>query len=111
MLLTALLREYSLNVVIWPSISGGERPAYVQTTLMTGMSTDGKMSFGIRHAEMTPRIITRTDRTTKVYGRRSASLTIHIQALRFPREGRGERCVSPPKTVVTRSRTNAVEMG
>jgi hypothetical protein len=48
-------------------------------TLTTGISMFGKMSVGVRRIETTPRIKSRMDATTKVYGLRSASRTIHIE--------------------------------
>jgi hypothetical protein len=36
------------------------------------------MSFGVRRIDKTPKIKTTMDATTKVYGRRKASRTIHI---------------------------------
>src|SRR3981189_143888 len=42
------------------------------------MSMFGKMSVGVRRADATPKIMISTAMTTKVYGRRSASLTMPI---------------------------------
>src|SRR5258708_1925463 len=42
------------------------------------MSMLGKISVGVRNAEATPKIMISTAMTMKVYGRRSASLTIPI---------------------------------
>src|SRR5688572_3163554 len=47
-------------------------------TLITGMSISGKISFGVRKMDRSPRTTIRTDITTKVYGRRRARRTIHI---------------------------------
>ncbi len=47
-------------------------------TLTTGMLIYGKMSIGMETIETTPRTAISSARTTKVYGRRSASRTIHI---------------------------------
>jgi hypothetical protein len=44
----------------------------------TGILMYGKMSFGASTADPIPSRKMRSERTTKVYGRRSASLTIHI---------------------------------
>ena len=60
------------------SISSATCPVYCQTTEMTGMSTSGKMSVGIRRMATTPRSAISIAITTNVYGRRSASRTIHI---------------------------------
>src|SRR5947209_20507926 len=70
MLLTANDVEYSLKVVICCSICSVERPLYVQTTLMTGMSIFGKMSVGVVLADSTPRMTITSAITTNVYGRR-----------------------------------------
>src|SRR2546429_5277266 len=53
-------------------------------TLTTGMLIAGKMSIGMERIETTPRTGINSARTTKVYGRRSASRTIHI-CVRFGR--------------------------
>ena len=42
------------------------------------MSMFGKMSVGVRRITSGPMISISSDSTTNVYGRRSASLTIHI---------------------------------
>src|SRR6058998_1629872 len=47
-------------------------------TLTTGMLISGKMSIGMETTETTPRTAINSARTTKVFGRRSASRTIHI---------------------------------
>src|SRR5262245_27458031 len=62
------------------SISSGVRPLYCQTMLTTGMSMYGKMSTGVVAIATPPRMAIRTAATTNVYGRRRASLTIHIGA-------------------------------
>ena len=67
-------------------------------TLTTGMLISGKMSIGMETTETAPRTAISSARTTKVYGRRSASRTIHI-CVRFGRpeggkgydSGRGDR--------------------
>src|SRR5258708_2005040 len=46
--------------------------------LTTGMLMFGKMSVGVRKIEIVPRIKIRIASTTNVYGRFSATLTIHI---------------------------------
>src|SRR6267378_8060005 len=58
--------------------------------LTTGMLMFGKMSVGVRKIESVPRIKIRIASTTNVYGRLSATLTIHmIHALILPvRRGR-----------------------
>src|ERR1700730_3914222 len=53
--------------------------------LTTGMLMFGKMSVGVRNIASVPRIKVRIASTTKVYGRLSATLTIHmIHALILP---------------------------
>jgi hypothetical protein len=47
-------------------------------TLTTGMSMLGKMSTAVREIEKIPSSNMSIDITTNVYGRFSASLTIHI---------------------------------
>src|SRR5205085_2895493 len=48
--------------------------------LTTGMSMLGKMSVGVRTMASAPRIKIRIANTAIVYGRLSASLTIHIKS-------------------------------
>src|SRR5215510_5559365 len=61
------------------------------------------MSTGIVAIDAPPRMVTSSAMTTNVYGRRSASLTIHMYQLRGdPSEGETQRCsmtagVSPPE--------------
>jgi hypothetical protein len=45
---------------------------------ITGIPILGKISVGVRMIAKRPRITIRIDATTKVYGRRIASRTIHI---------------------------------
>src|ERR1700751_2658970 len=47
-------------------------------TEMTGILMEGKMSFGVRRMASTPAIKMKIANTMKVYGLRSARLTIHI---------------------------------
>jgi hypothetical protein len=47
-------------------------------TEMTGILMEGKMSFGVRRMARTPAIKMKIAKTMKVYGLRSARLTIHI---------------------------------
>src|SRR2546430_6529721 len=47
-------------------------------TLTTGMLIAGKMSIGMETTETIPSTAINSARTTNVYGRRSASRTIHI---------------------------------
>src|SRR6266403_6170167 len=69
---------YSLKVVICFAIWSAERPLYCQTTVTTGISISGKMSVGVFLIDTTPSSTIKSAITTKVYGRRRASLTIHI---------------------------------
>src|ERR1700730_14140924 len=63
--------------------------------LTTGMLMFGKMSVGVRKIESVPRIKIRIASTTNVYGRLSATLTIHmIHALILPSDvGRTANCI------------------
>src|ERR1700732_3243962 len=80
MLCTRVVRPFSKGVVSRVSRSSGFSPVYVHATDMTGMSTFGKMSVGVRRmtAGLSKRM--RMARTTNVYGRLRASLTIHISS-------------------------------
>src|SRR6267143_5704127 len=78
---------YSLKVVICFAIWSAERPLYCQTTVTTGMSISGKMSVGVFLMDATPSNKMSSAITTNVYGRRSASLTIHITPERVGRLG------------------------
>ena len=49
-----------------------------QSTVTTGISTLGKMSVGVRRMTVIPRMRISRERTTKVYGLRSARRTIHM---------------------------------
>src|SRR5882724_11342492 len=60
-------------------MSSAEKPLKDHTTLNTGMSILGKISVGVRKTVNGPTISTRSATTTKVYGRRSASSTIHMR--------------------------------
>src|SRR5947208_13071858 len=67
--------------------------------LITGMLMLGKMSVGVRKIARTPITRMSMDITTKVYGRRNASLTIHIEVdpllwLRY-RAGTRDRRIRP----------------
>src|SRR5258708_24177155 len=55
--------------------------------LTTGMSIFGKMSVGVRTIASPPRMKIRIANTAMVYGRLSASLTIHISRVSVPRSG------------------------
>src|SRR5579864_1837022 len=78
MLSTRVVRPFSKGVVSRASRSSGFSPVYVQATEMTGMSIFGKMSVGVRRmtAGLSKRM--RIARTTNVYGRLRANLTIHM---------------------------------
>src|SRR5580658_1897902 len=86
MLSTSVVRPFSKGVVSRVSRSSGFSPVYVHATEMTGMSILGKMSVGVRRmtAGLNKRI--RIARTTNVYGRLRASLTIHMD-VSFPGYG------------------------
>src|SRR6266403_2727931 len=55
--------------------------------LTTGMSIFGKMSVGVRTIASAPRMKIRIANTAMVYGRLSASLTIHISRVSVPSSG------------------------
>src|SRR5436305_3057153 len=75
---TLAVNERSKFVTMRLSISSGDSPPYCHTMLTTGRSIYGKMSTGMVAIETAPRIAINSAMTTNVYGRRSASLTIHI---------------------------------
>src|ERR1700730_2636070 len=60
------------------AISSGDRPVYFHTVATTGILMLGKMSVGVRQIANMPSSMITMARTMNVYGRRSASLTIHI---------------------------------
>jgi hypothetical protein len=62
-------------------MSFGTIPLKLQMMLTTGMFIFGKISVGVRKIESTPITRMRIAITTNVYGRRNASLTIHIAEL------------------------------
>jgi hypothetical protein len=64
--LTVVVIARSKVVTMRFSISSGDRPLYVQTTLTTGMSMYGKMSTGIVIIAATPRMAMSIATTTKV---------------------------------------------
>src|SRR6266705_218744 len=78
MLSTVVVRTRSYWVVIRPSISSGLRPVNCQATAITGMSMLGKMSVGVRRMTTGLAIRIKMATTTNVYGRASATLTIHM---------------------------------
>src|SRR5690348_1102949 len=68
--------------MIRDSISSGDMPSYRQITEITGMSTSGKMSVGMCVMLNHPSSAMAIAITTKVYGLRRASRTIHISCYR-----------------------------
>src|SRR3984893_9168144 len=80
-----------------PAMSSGDRPVELKTTLITGILMLGKMSIGVRTADPTPKIMISSAITMKVYGRRSASLTIPIIF--------ASRLASHPASASTRNET------
>src|SRR5437899_2157094 len=100
MLSTVVVSTRSNWVVIRPSISSGFRPVNCQATEITGMSMFGKMSVGVRRMSTGLSNKMSTARTTNVYGRCSATLTIHMSY----RCGGGRRGFTvPPSRLCTRS--------
>ncbi len=85
MSLTEVVNDRSVTRSTRFSMSSGEMPVNDQMTLATGMSTSGKMSVGIRWDVSTPSTTMSRATTTNVYGRRSASLTIHTGVSPRPR--------------------------
>jgi hypothetical protein len=65
------------------SMSSGDKPVNDQMTVITGMFTSGKMSTGMRAIVTTPSTRMSNATTTNVYGRRSASRTIHMSRASF----------------------------
>src|SRR6478736_5740229 len=60
------------------AISSADMPPYCHTAVMTGMLMLGKMSVGVRRIAIGPTKRMTTARTMKVYGRLSATRTIHM---------------------------------
>src|SRR5579862_3431437 len=80
-LLTKVVSDLSKIDTMRVSISEGTSPLYFQMTLTTGMLMLGKISTGVR-SRTTGQMSSRTsENTMNVYGRASASLTIHILIL------------------------------
>src|ERR1700745_1310634 len=80
-LLTRVVSDRSKIDTMRVSISEGTSPLYVQMTLTTGMLMLGKISTVVR-SRTTGQMSSRTsENTMNVYGRASASLTIHIRIL------------------------------
>ncbi len=77
--LTVVCAVRSLASTSRVAISSGDSPVYLQIAATTGMRMSGKMSVGVRVMENTPRSVIRMASTMKVYGRLSASLTIHMR--------------------------------
>src|SRR3954469_2208273 len=63
---TVVTMNRSNGVTIRVSMSSGDMPAYWKTTAITGMSTLGKMSVGVRKIVTTPMIMTSMAATTNV---------------------------------------------
>src|SRR5882724_11531917 len=76
---TVVVSARSVILTMRSLISSGTKPLKLQMTLTTGMSILGKMSVGVRTIVSAPRIKIRIANTAIVYGRLSASLTIHIR--------------------------------
>ncbi len=70
----------SLMMTTRRSMSSALRPGYDQTMMTTGMSITGKMSRRIFCTENAPKMMRSAAATAMVYGRRSASRTIHMVA-------------------------------
>jgi hypothetical protein len=105
MLSTVVVRIRSYGVVTRPSISSRFNPVNCHATATTGMSMLGKMSVGVRRMRTGLTIRMSRARTTNVYGRSSAILTIHMslteckrraRAARTRRHGRSRPCPAIP---------------
>src|SRR6266576_7262365 len=75
---TVVVMARSVTVTKRFSISSGATPGKLQITLTTGILMLGKMSVAIRVIVTIPMSTIRMAITVKVYGRRSASRTIHM---------------------------------
>ena len=84
MLSTVVVRTRSNPVVMRPSISSGFRPVNCQATAITGMLMFGKMSVGVRRMATGLAIRIKSASTMNVYGRLSATLTIHMRLRSHP---------------------------
>src|SRR3954465_2179410 len=76
-LLTVVLICCSEKMVICFSKASGGMPTYCQISVTIGSEISGKMSFGMRRIDTMPSSTINSAMTTNVYGRLSASLTIH----------------------------------
>jgi len=79
MLSTVVVSTRSYAVVMRPSSSCGLSPVYCQATAMTGILMTGKMSVGVRRITTGLRSRIRSASTMNVYGRSSATRTIHMR--------------------------------
>ena len=79
MSLTTVVRIRSYTEVIRFENSSAGIPVKFQIAAQTGILMSGKISFGVRKMERTPAIRIKMARTMKVYGRRKANWTIHIE--------------------------------
>src|SRR3954463_10590575 len=77
MLLTVVLICCSEKMVICFSKASGGMPTYCQIKVTIGSAISGKMSLGMRRIDTIPSSTINSAMTTNVYGRLSASLTIH----------------------------------
>src|SRR6185503_164943 len=80
-LLTVVLICCSEKIVICFSNASGGMPTYCQISVTMGSEISGKISFGMRRMDTTPINTINIAMTTNVYGRLSASLTIHNRSL------------------------------
>ena len=79
------------------SISSGDIPLNCQITVATGSGIAGKMSTGVVRIATSPPMRTRMAPQTKVYGRRSATRTIHI--IGRPYRSRPSRAASVARVI------------
>ena len=100
---TEVVNARSEGVTIRASMSVTDVPVSDQMTLTTGMLTSGKMSVGVRRIVTTPSSTINKATMTNVYGRRRASLTIHM-ATQISFTARARRASVRRATTVTDDR-------
>ena len=81
MSLTNCVIVNSLNWVIWLAMSAAGKPLNCQITVTIGSLIDGNTSFAMRMIASVPARMMTSATTMNVYGRRSESLTIHIDQI------------------------------
>src|SRR4029077_3738530 len=92
------------------SISSGDMPLNCQITVTTGSGIAGKMSTGVVTIATSPAMRTRRAPLTNVYGRRSATRTIHIIG-RPSQLAPEQRFEAGPGHLIGEARAHQVELG